>query len=310
MRTRLPVLEFFVYRPVFRRLVGQFIFAAISAGLVCFSSRAQDPSVALPRTAQDQITALASRVAGQIEKSQIDPAYTRVFVFDFSNQGSKEFTKLGSFLADRFSESLAKQTNGFAVSDRKLLTAYLKDNWLDLKDVQEESIALALVRSMGASGVILGDLVEDTGHQLRVVVRLAGFGPAWSDQAEFLLTAEMETLWKQALPAFPRDPASIPLEPGILRAGLDGAGLPECVYCPPPDYNDVARAARFQGTVELSLVVTTDGRAESIFILKGVPFLLNKQAIDAIQKWKFKPAEKNGKPVPVRVPVDITFRLY
>lgn len=296
--------------PFSRGAIHRFFWPAICAALICIVASAQDPAPVLPRIAQDQLTALASRVADHIRKSQIDPAYPKLFVFDFPNQGSKGFTKLGSFLADRFSESLASQADGFVVSDRKLLNAYLKENRMDLKDVQEESIALALVRSMGATGVILGELAEGTGNQLRIAVRVVGFGPAWSDQAGFLLTEELQTWWKLPLPVFPRDSASIPLEPGVLRAGLDGVGVPECVDCPPPEYSGVARAAKFQGTVELSLVVNTEGRAESIFVLKGVPFLLNKQAIDAVQKWKFKPAEKNGKPVPVRVPIDITFRLY
>jgi TonB family protein len=37
--------------------------------------------------------------------------------------------------------------------------------------------------------------------------------------------------------------------------------------------------------------------------------MLNKQAIEAVQKWKFKPAVKNGKPIAVRVPIEITFRV-
>jgi TonB family protein len=44
-------------------------------------------------------------------------------------------------------------------------------------------------------------------------------------------------------------------------------------------------------------------------VLKGAPFLLNKQAVEAVQKWKFKPAEKDGKPVRVRVPIEITLRV-
>lgn len=92
-------------------------------------------------------------------------------------------------------------------------------------------------------------------------------------------------------------------------AGQNGAGTPECIYCPAPLYDDTARAAKYQGSIVLSVVVTSHGLSDSILVLKGAPFMLNKQAIEAVQKWKFKPTVKNGKPIAVRVPIEITFRI-
>lgn len=185
----------------------------------------------------------------------------------------------------------------------------MKDNWMDPEEIKEESVALAIARSMGASGIIWGSLREDINHQLKLVVRAVGLGPSWEDEAGFLATEDMETLSHELVPSFVRSPVSIPLEPGVLRAGINGVGDPTCVFCPTPSYNGVARAAQSQGKVELSLVVTADGQVKSVLILKGEPFLLNKQAIEAVQKWRFKPAEKDGKPVSVRVPVEITFQI-
>ena len=169
-------------------------------------------------------------------------------------------------------------------------------------------IALALARSMGATGIVQGDLQEDADHHLLLTLRIEGFGPAWSAGGLLTLTGETQALLKELLPTFMRT-SPIPVEPGVLIPGVDGVGIPECIYCPPPLYDDTARAAKYQGTIELSVVVTPDGRSDSILVLKGAPFLLNKQAIEAVQKWKFKPAEKNGKPVSVRVPIDITLRV-
>jgi periplasmic protein TonB len=91
---------------------------------------------------------------------------------------------------------------------------------------------------------------------------------------------------------------------------VDGASLPVCVFCPSPDYTELARTAKYRGTVELSLIVTKDGAVNSVVVLKGAPFSLTQKAIDAVQKWKFKPAKLRGQSVPVRVPVDIEFQLY
>jgi len=282
--------------------------AVLSCNLLSVPAAAQDSAFRLAPDAEAQMDSLASRVAGQIRQSKIDPENTKVFVFDFSNAVDKEFSKLGRLLADRFSTALRNQADGFVVLDRQLLTGYLQDNWIDQKAIQSNGIALALARSMGATAVVRGELQEDPGHQLLLTLRLEGFGPAWSAASLLTLTGAMQALLEEPLPTFMRT-SPIPAEPGVLIAGLDGAGIPECIYCPPPLYDDDARAAKYQGTIELSVVVTPEGRADSILVLQGAPFLLNKQAMEAVQKWKFKPAEKDGKPVPVRVPIEITLRL-
>lgn len=283
---------------------------ALVCSLMCAIAGAQNAPISLPRIAQDQLSVLSYRISERIQRAQLEPAYTKVVVFDFFSQTDKQVSKLGSFLADTLSEALASQARGFAVFDRKLLADYMKDNWIDPREVKEVGVALAVARSMGASGIIWGNLREDVDHQLKLVVRAVGLGPSWEDEAGFLATEDMETLSHELVPSFIRSPVSIPLEPGVLRAGINGAGVPTCVFCPPPTYNGVARAAKYQGKVELSLVVTAEGQVKSVLILKGEPFLLNKQAIEAVQQWRFRPAEKDGKPVSVRVPVDITFRLY
>src|SRR5580704_9120495 len=291
--------------------LGPFSFlltAALSGTLLTFAAAAQDSASRLAPNAEDKMDALASRVAGQIRQSKIDPENTKVFVFDFSNAVDKEFSKLGGLLADRFSTALRKQADGFVVLDRQLLTAYLKDNWIDQKEIQSNGTALALARSLGATGVVRGALEQNPDHQFLLTLRLEGFGPAWSDKSLLTLTREMPALFEEPLPTFTRA-AAIPPEPGVLIAGLDGVGIPECIYCAPPLDDAAARAAKYQGTIELSVVVTPEGRSDSILVLKGAPFLLNKQAVEAVQKWKFKPAEKDGKPVRVRVPIEITLRV-
>jgi TonB family protein len=37
---------------------------------------------------------------------------------------------------------------------------------------------------------------------------------------------------------------------------------------------------------------------------------LDEKAIEAVRKWKFEPAMKNGQPVAVQVNVEVNFRLY
>jgi hypothetical protein len=37
---------------------------------------------------------------------------------------------------------------------------------------------------------------------------------------------------------------------------------------------------------------------------------LDEKAIETVKTWKFKPATREGVPVPVRVVVEVTFRLF
>jgi TonB family protein len=292
------------------RVVGALMMAVLTCSFFSSSVCAQDSAPALPRIAQDQVDALASRVAAQIRQSKIDPALPKVFVIDFSSTGGKQFSKLGSMLADDFARSLSGFASGFQVEDRKSFSAYLKENWMGLEDLQSEAVCLTLARSMGGAGVIRGTMETDANQQLRINLRTDGLGPAWSAEAQFPLTGELQELLKQPASSYARSPEAIQTEPGILQPGVNGVSLPVCVFCPSPDYTDLARVAKYRGTVELSLIVTKDGVVESVAVLKGAPFSLTGQAIEAVKKWKFKPAKTHGQSVPVRVPVDIEFQLY
>src|SRR5580698_5540153 len=286
------------------------IITVMLVSVLSASTAARDEAPALPRAVQEQMDSLASRVAEQIRQSKVDPAYPKILVIDFSNASDKQFSKLGTFLADDLAQSLSGYASGFQVQDRKSFSEYLKQNWMGLDDLQSEAVCLTLARSMGGAGVVRGTIETDANQQLRVNLRIDGIGSDWSGDAQFTLTDVLQQLLKQPALSFARSPEAIPAEPGILQPGVDGASLPVCVFCPSPDYTDLARAAKYRGTVELSLIVTKDGAVNSVMVLKGAPFALTQKAIDAVQKWKFKPAKFHGQSVPVRVPVDIEFQLY
>ena len=98
---------------------------------------------------------------------------------------------------------------------------------------------------------------------------------------------------------------------GAFRAGVNGVGMPSCLYCPDPQYSDEARKAKYQGVVVLLVVITTDGRATNIQVLKSPGLGLDEKAIEAVRQWKFRPAAgPSGKIVPTQVPIEVTFRLF
>lgn len=90
-----------------------------------------------------------------------------------------------------------------------------------------------------------------------------------------------------------------------------GVTLPKVIAEVKPQYTPEAMQARIEGTVMLSAVVRTDGEPEDIEITQSLDTEhgLDKQAADALSQWRFEPGSKDGKPVPVRVDVEMRFSL-
>ena len=94
------------------------------------------------------------------------------------------------------------------------------------------------------------------------------------------------------------------------RAGFNGVGFPTCVYCPDAKYPDEARKAKFQGVVQLQVIVMPDGHAADIQVLRGPGLGMDEQAVAAVKTWRFKPAiGPNRLPVPTQIVIEVQFRL-
>ena len=90
-----------------------------------------------------------------------------------------------------------------------------------------------------------------------------------------------------------------------------GTTLPRCAYCPDPQYTDEAREAKLQGTVTLQVLVSADGRASQIRIIKGIGLGLDERAMQSIRGWKFVPAHDGAhRSVSAWVTVEAIFRLF
>lgn len=96
---------------------------------------------------------------------------------------------------------------------------------------------------------------------------------------------------------------------GAYRVG-GGVSAPRVIYGPDPEYAEEARQEKFQGTCVLWLVVSSDGRPRDIRVSRSLGHGLDEKAIEAVKRWRFEPAHKDGKPVAVMVNVEVTFRLY
>ncbi len=84
---------------------------------------------------------------------------------------------------------------------------------------------------------------------------------------------------------------------------------PKVVSKVEPNYTDDARSGKVEGQVVLSLEVTPQGQARNIRVTKSLDKGLDQQAIAAIEKWRFAPGVKDGKPVRVVATIEVNFRL-
>jgi periplasmic protein TonB len=96
---------------------------------------------------------------------------------------------------------------------------------------------------------------------------------------------------------------------GVFRVG-GGVSAPKVTYQPDPEYSEEARKAKYQGVCVLSLIVGPDGKPRDVKVARSLGLGLDEKAIEAVNQWKFEPAQKDGKPVAVAINVEVTFRLY
>jgi TonB family protein len=77
-----------------------------------------------------------------------------------------------------------------------------------------------------------------------------------------------------------------------------------------PEFSDRARAAHYQGTCILSVVVGEDGKPRDIKVTQPLGMGLDEKAVEAVRDWRFEPALKDGKPVAVLIGVEVDFHLF
>jgi TonB family protein len=104
------------------------------------------------------------------------------------------------------------------------------------------------------------------------------------------------------------DPAKLSI-PGVERSAK-GIKPPKVTFQTEPEFAEEAQRAKFQGTMTLGVVIDEKGGVQKVWILSPLGSGLDKRAVDTVQTWRFNPAEKDGKPVPFVVAIEVDFRLY
>jgi TonB family protein len=98
--------------------------------------------------------------------------------------------------------------------------------------------------------------------------------------------------------------------PGIYTPGIGGVTQPVPIFTPEAEFSDEARRQKYQGVCMISLIVDAQGKPQSPRVVRRLGMGLDEKALDAVLRYRFRPAKKDGKPVAVRMTVEVNFRLY
>ncbi|MGB7547116.1 MAG: energy transducer TonB [Terracidiphilus sp.] len=97
---------------------------------------------------------------------------------------------------------------------------------------------------------------------------------------------------------------------GLYQVG-GGVSAPVPIFQPEAEFSDEARRAKYQGLCLISLIVDAQGNPQNPRVIRALGMGLDEKALEAVRKYKFKPAMKDGRrPVPVMITIEVNFRLY
>jgi TonB family protein len=114
----------------------------------------------------------------------------------------------------------------------------------------------------------------------------------------------------QDLP-LPPDGGSPPVAASERLMHIGGSVLPpKVLHSKEPTFSKEARKAKISGIVQVYLWVEKDGSVSHIRVVKSVGYGLDEKAVEAVRKYKFKPATKDGEPVIVDLYIDVNFQIF
>ncbi len=99
-------------------------------------------------------------------------------------------------------------------------------------------------------------------------------------------------------------------KPTVYRPG-EGIKPPRLVKEVKPNYTPEAMRARIEGWVKLEAVVLATGEVGDVDVIESLDkvYGLDDEAVKCMGQWRFEPGTKDGKPVAVRVEVEMSFTL-
>ena len=87
-----------------------------------------------------------------------------------------------------------------------------------------------------------------------------------------------------------------------------GIKPPKATHSPDPEYPKIPVDAEPRGVVVMLIGINTKGHVELVHVLRASNEAFQDSAVNTVKTWKFSPAKKDGKPVPVQLTVEMHFQ--
>ncbi|HWC20339.1 MAG TPA: M56 family metallopeptidase [Terriglobales bacterium] len=95
----------------------------------------------------------------------------------------------------------------------------------------------------------------------------------------------------------------------IYNVADEGVTAPSVFHKVDANYTPEAKAEKISGSVTLSFEIAPSGLPREIKVVEGLDRGLDQNAIAALRQWRFNPATREGRAVPVAAKVKFQFRL-
>jgi protein TonB len=86
-----------------------------------------------------------------------------------------------------------------------------------------------------------------------------------------------------------------------------GMKPPKATRSPDPDFPVIPSDAEPRGVVVMLIGINTKGHVELVHVLRASNDAFQESAVSTVKTWRFSPAKKDGKAVPVQVTVEMKF---
>lgn len=247
-----------------------------------------------------QTTPAANRIADFFEPALKDQQGS-IYIAPFNGPGST-YTELGEWTSNYLREQLATNPSRKFAEEQRVKKVMQQMLVAPETVAAHAGVAAWIGKEAGASVIFVGNLRFTESELLieTVALETAKFKVISSATLRLRKTEEFARLAENRIAS--------PMA-GEAGAGTGQIGYAECVYCPRPEYDMRAYNREITGVVMLRVLVGTDGNPLAIQIWKSLDPGLDRQAVLAVRKWRFRPSKKEGKPVAAWNSVEIVFRL-
>jgi TonB family protein len=96
----------------------------------------------------------------------------------------------------------------------------------------------------------------------------------------------------------------------IYTPGTGGVSNPIPIVSPEAEFSDEARRNKYQGVCMIAVIVDAHGYPRNPRVVRSLGMGLDEKALEAVSRYRFKPALKDGKPVAAMINVLVDFRLF